>query len=344
MNGKKITICGTNVHPGEVANLALPLPEQYSCSPLYMPIKVIHSKRKGPCLVIFSVLKGTELNGLEIANRIVKTITPAQISGTIIAIPVMNVYALTHYPLTLPTGNDLASCFPGNEEGSYGERIAHLVTEEILKKADYCIELQTGGLNHNILPQVYCNFANKKAKELAKVFRSPVITNVTLEGNHLRQTTEELQVPLLVYKAGEAMRFDENAIRLGVDGIKNVMRAIGMLEKEPTQEVMPIFSREEDWIVAHKGGILHTSIVLGQTIEKGDIMGNISDPFGTDIIEPIKAQQKGIVVGVNTSPFIYEGLPIFKMVSFLDYDKAETIIGEWGKKQPNIYKGLKSYG
>ena len=103
MSNKKITICDTNVHPGEVANLALPLPEQYSCSPLYMPIKVIHGKKKGPCLVIFSVLKGTELNGLEIANRIIKTITPSQISGTIIAIPVMNVYGLTHYPSTLPT-------------------------------------------------------------------------------------------------------------------------------------------------------------------------------------------------------------------------------------------------
>lgn len=337
MSNKKINICGTNVHPGEVANLALPLPEQYSCSPLYMPIKVIHGSEEGPCLVIFSVLKGTELNGLEIANRIIKKITPKQIAGTIIAIPVMNVYGLTHYPSTLPTGNDLSRCFPGNEEGSYGERMAYLITEEILKKADYCIELQTGGLNHNILPQVYCNFDNKQAKDLAKVFRSPVITNVSLEGNHLRQTTEELHIPLLVYQAGEAMRFDENAIELGVNGIKNVMRAIDMLEKEPIQEVQPIFSREEDWIVAHKGGILHTNVVLGQTIDIGEKIGDISDPFGSDIIEPIKSLQKGVVVGINTSPLIHEGLPIFKIASFLDYDKAETVIEEWDKKQPDSY-------
>jgi len=284
MGNKKITICGTHVHPGEVANLALPLPEQYSCSPLYMPIKVIHGQKPGPCLVLFSGLKGSELNGLEIANRIIQTMTPSNISGTIIAIPVMNVYGLIHFPSTLPTGNNLASCFPGNEVGTYGERIAHLITEEILKKADYCIELQTGGLNHNILPQVYCNFDNKKAKELAKVFRSPVVTNVTLEGNQLRQTTEELHVPLLVYQAGEAMRFDENAITLGMNGIKNVMRAIDLLEKEPIQEVTPIFSRDEDWIVAHKGGILHPIATLGQTIEKGEVIGDISDPFGADII------------------------------------------------------------
>lgn len=238
---KKINLCGTNVHPGEIANLALPLPEQYSCAPLYMPIKVIHGKKEGPCLIIFSVLKGTELNGLEIANRIIKTINPTHLSGTIIAIPVMNVYGLTHYPATLPTGKDLANCFPGDEKGSYGERIAYLITEEIFKKANYCIELQTGGLNHNILPQVYCNFDNKKAKALAKIFRSPVVTNVTLEGNKLRQTTEELHIPLLVYQAGEAMRFDENAISLGVNGVKNVMRYLDMLEKSPIREFVPIF-------------------------------------------------------------------------------------------------------
>lgn len=339
MSNKKINICGTNVHPGEIANLALQLPEQYSCAPLYMPIKVINGKNPGPCLVIFSVLKGTELNGLEISNRIVQDITPSKLSGTVIAIPVMNVYGLTHYPVTLPTGEDLESCFPGNEKGSYGERTAHLITEEILKKADYCIELQTGEINHNILPQVYCNFENKRAKELAKVFRSPVITNVSLEDNHLRQTTEELQIPLLVYEAGEALRFDENSIALGVDGIKNVMRAVDMLTKEPIQEVMPIFSRDEDWIVAHKGGILHTTVSLGQTIEKGEKIGKISDPFSADIVEPVKSPQKGIVVGVNTSPIIHEGLPIFKIASFLDYDKAETTIEAWDKKQPDSYIG-----
>ena len=339
MHNKKINICGTNIHAGEIANLAMPLPEQYSCAPLYMPIKVIHGKKKGPCLVIFSVLKGTELNGLEIANKIIKTMNPSQIAGTIIAIPVMNVYGLTHYPSTLPTGNDLASCFPGDEKGSYGERMAYLITEEIFKKANYCIELQTGGLNHNILPQVYCNFENKKAKELAKIFRSPVVTNVTLENNHLRQTTEELHIPLLVYQAGEAMRFDENAIQLGVDGVKNVMRYIDMLEKEPVQEITPIFSREEEWVVAHKGGILHSKVALGQTIEYRDIIGTVSDPFGSDIVEPIRSAQKGVIVGINTSPLIHEGLPIFKIASFLDDDRAETIIEAWDKKQPDSYIG-----
>lgn len=337
--GQKITIYGTNVHPGETANLALPLPEQYSCAPLYMPIKVINGVQPGPCMLIFSVLKGTELNGLEIANRIIQMIDPKKLAGTIIAIPVMNVYGLTHYPAVLPNGSDLTNCFPGNEEGSYGERIAHMVTQEALKKADYCIELQTGGVNHNILPQVYCNFENAKAKSLAKVFCPPVVTNVVLERNCLRQTSEDLQVPLLVYQAGEALRFDENAIDLGVSGIKNIMKHLNMLDQNPEMKTTPIFSKDEEWIAAHKAGILHALVTLGQTIEKGQLIANINDPFGPDVVEPIYSNQNGVVVGINTSPLIHEGLPIFKIASFLDDEKAETVIGQWDKSQPDSFIG-----
>src|SRR5690606_14076237 len=114
------------------------------------------------------------------------------------------------------------NCFPGKKNGSYGERFAHAFTQEILRKADYCIELQTGGMNHNILPQVYCSFSDARAKKLARVFQTPTITNVDLNKNNLRKTTDDLNIPLLVYQAGEALRFDENAITVGVKGIKNV--------------------------------------------------------------------------------------------------------------------------
>ena len=337
MSNKKIKICDIVVHPGEKANLAMPLPERYSCSPSFMPIRVTNGVKPGPTLIVFSVLKGVELNGLEIANRLTDSLSPNEIRGCVITVPVVNVYGLTHYPATLPTGSDISQCFPGNENGTFGERIAYLFTDQLLKQADYCIELQTGGLNHSILPQVYCNFENQKTKELAKLFKAPVVTNVSLEGNFLRHTTEELHVPLLVYQAGEAMRFDEGAISLGIDGIHNVMRAVEMLEPAPSKEIQPIFSREEDWIIAHKGGILHPNVSLGQTIQKKELIGNISDPFGADVLEPVLAPQEGIVVGINTSPLIHEGLPIFKLASFLDYNKAESAIEDWDQKQPDTF-------
>ena len=160
-----------------------------------------------------------------------------------------------------------------------GKELHICFTEEILKKADYCIELQTGALDHNILPQVYCNFDNLRTKQLAKVFQAPVITNVTLDGNKLRQTTEELHIPLLVYQAGEAMRFNEDAISVGVSGIVNVMKAIDILPKDPITEINPVFSRDEDWIRAHRGGVFYSDVSLGQMLKKGDTIGKITDPL-----------------------------------------------------------------
>lgn len=336
MKNSKLKICDTFVQPGEAAYFALPLPEQNACAPLFMPIRIIHGKKSGPCLVIFSLLKGNELNGLEIANRVTQKAEKMDICGTIISIPVLNVYGLTHYPRTLPSGGNLARCFPGSEDGSFGERIAHVFTQEILKKADYCIELQTGDLNHNILPQVYCNFENHRTKELAKAFQSPVVTNVSLKGNRLRQTTEDLQIPLLVYEAGEAMRFDENAISLGVKGVFNVMRALDILPKEPVKEIQPIFSQDEEWIPAQGGGILHPTVSLGQTIQKNDLLATVSDPFGTEQIKFLSPQD-GVVVGINTTPLIYEGMPLFKVASFVDNNRAESTIEAWDKKQPDSY-------
>lgn len=333
MKNTNLHICDTVIHPGEEASLALPLPEQYSCAPLYMPIKVIHGKKKGPCLLIFSTLHGNELNGIEVVNRVMEEMQASQISGTIIAIPVLNVYGLTHFPKILPSDALLEECFPGLENGTYGERFAHLFTQEILKKADYCIELRTGGLNHNILPQIYCDFNNTETKKLAKAFNAPVITDILTQNNTLRQVAEDLHIPLLIYQAGEAMRFDEHAITVGHNGIANIMRYIDMLPKAPIEEVKPMFSQDEGWISAHRGGILHTTCFLGQVIKKGEVIGKITDPFGTSASEKLKSPKDGVIVGINTTPLIYEGLSIFKVASFVDYDRAETMIEEWSKKQ-----------
>ena len=144
-------------------------------------------------------------------------------------------------------------------------------------------------------------------------------------------------MPLLVYQAGEAMRFDESVISLGMKGVENVMKYLKISSKELITESRPIQSKDEEWITAHMGGILHTNVTLGQKIEKNDIIGTISDPFRPNIVEKIKAQTDGVIVGINTSPLIYEGLQIFKLASFLDHGRAEIMIEEWDKNQPDSY-------
>lgn len=333
MKNTKLSICDVTIHPGETANLALPLPEFYSCTSFYMPIKVMHGKEAGPCLLIFSAVKGDELNGLNIVNRLLDSDLLNDVKGTLIAIPVLNILGLVKPSRALSQEFSLERCFPGDEHGSYGERLAHIFTQEILRKADYCLELQTGSLNHDILPQIYCNLDHSEGKRLAQSFGAPVITNVSTDNNSLRQTTEQLNIPLLVYQAGEAMRFNEEAIDLGLSGINNLMQALGMLEKNESidnDSFNSIFSQDQDWIRAHRSGVLLSDVELGEMIKKGQKIGRISDPFSADSGETVKAEQDGIVVGINRHPLIHEGQTIFKVATFIDNDRAETALEAWG--------------
>jgi len=330
---KSIQFCDATIYPGEQANLALPLPELYSCAPMYMPIKILHGKNPGPCVLIFATLRGSESNGFEIINRLLRQhLDVNQLAGTLIAVPVVNIYGFTRLTRTLPSGMDIDRCFPGQEDGNYGQRIAYTFTQQILLKADYCIELQSGEANHDILPQIYCNFDYPETKQLAKAFQTPCITNVKVKPNSIRETTEKLNIPLLVYEAGEALRFNEGAILQGINGVINVLQTLEMLAKPNTENnttVNPVFSEDQEWILSPKGGVLYNAVSLGETVKSGQKLGHITDPFGGELVETIKASQNGIVVGINNNPLIYEGQSIFKIASFLDIERAENSIGQW---------------
>ncbi len=335
MKNSNLTICDATIHPGETANLALPLPELYSCTSFYMPIKVVHGKQAGPCVLLFSALKGDELNGLEIINRLLDPERLHDLKGTLIAIPVLNVLSLVNHLKALSNEIHLERCFPGKADGTYGERIAYIFTKEILSKADYCIELQSGSINHDILPQIYCDIADTQCRTLARHFAAPVITNTPVKSNSLRRTTEKLNIPLLIYQAGEALRFNESAINVGLNGIYRILHALDMLHATSellSESFKPIFSEDQDWIYSHKSGVLTSNVELGQLIHKKQVIGLINDPFGARSPDPIKSHSDGIIVGINRHPLIYEGQSIFKIASFLDNNKAETAIEAWGEQ------------
>ncbi len=334
---KSFTLCDASVAAGEIAYFALPMPERYSCAPMYMPIKVIHGKKQGPCFTILSTFKGSEYNGIEIVNRLMTLIDPEKLSGTLLAVPVVNTYALTHYPRTLPVRQSLYNCFPGDEKGTYGDRVAKMITQEILGRSDYCVQLDTGDMHNNILPQVFCDFEKTVDKKLAQSFQTAVINNVHDNTNSLRKTAAEMQIPFVVFQAGEAMRFDETAISFGVEGALNALRHLKMIDEQAKHDISPIVSQDLEWLTAERSGIMHTTVNLGQSIKKGEVIGDITDPFGAGESHKIIADNDGIVVGINTAPLISEGMITFRIAQFLNQMKAEALIEEWNQKQPDSY-------
>ncbi|MBN9229649.1 MAG: hypothetical protein BGO90_08155 [Legionella sp. 40-6] len=333
------TLADITIHPGETANLALPLPELYSCTSFNMPLKVIHGKYAGPCLLIVSTMKGDELNGMEIIKRLVATESFDALAGTLILVPVFNILALISHLKTISYELTLENSFPGKEHGTYGERMAHVFTQEILSKVNYCIELQTGSLNHELLPQVYCHLKDAEARTLAQNFAAPVITQMPSVANSFWHTTEALHIPLIRYQAGEALRLNEPAILTGLQGIRQVLRALTMLPLGHAEETsfIPIFSESQEWVYSHVSGMLASHVELGQLIHRQDVLGMVSDPLGVNTTQPVRAAMDGIVVGINRHPLIHEGQTLFKIASFSDNDRAETALEAWGDRLPDEY-------
>jgi hypothetical protein len=341
MKNTTLKICDASIQPGESISLALPMPEMFSCSPLYMPIKVVHGKQSGPCLLITAAMHGNELNGTEIINRLLAMSNLKRLRGTLIAVPVLNVYGMMNRTRFLPGGVNLDRCFPGSKTGTHAARMAHIFNTEIFSKADVCIDLQTGLLNHSNLPQILTPTNDEATKELARSFNAPVICHTTCEKGMLRTLATKQGKPFLLYEAGEAMRFDEHSIKVGVQGITRVMRKLGMLPvKQPSKEnqLKSYLAEKNIWARASTSGISHSNLRLGDFIKKGDVICTISDPFGATDSVKVKCPTDAVVVGKNNLPLVYEGDPLFQLATFPKMRQAASHLSDWKEISTKQYK------
>lgn len=314
-----IEIGGSTVQPGEEKLLNLPVAVLYTHNRVEMPVHVIHGKTDGPKLFVSAAIHGDELNGIEIIRRLRATKALKQLKGTLILVPVVNVFGVLNHSRYLPDRRDLNRSFPGSEKGSLAARLADLFMSEIVAHCEYGIDLHTAAIHRSNLPQIRANLEDDETNHLANTFGVPVVLNADLRDGSLRQAASENGVTMLLYEAGEALRFDEIAIRGGVSGILNVMRELGMLVKSrrphKRTKKKPVVARSSKWIRAPQGGMLRAHVKLGDQIEPGDILGVVDSPLGDQEIE-VRAEFSGIVIGRSNLPLVNEGDALFHIARF----------------------------
>lgn len=316
MNGS-IQIGNIAVAPGERRIINLPVARLYTHADLSMPVEVVNGRRDGPRLFVSAAIHGDELNGVEIIRRLLRHASLKRLHGSLIAVPVVNVHGLLHRSRYLPDRRDLNRSFPGNERGSLAARIAHLFMREIVANATHGIDLHTGAVHRDNLPQVRANLNDQETRSLAEAFGTPVLINADLRDGSLREAAAEAGIPMLLYEAGEALRFDEVAIRVGLRGVLNVMRSLDMLPKVKRKEprVMPVISQGTTWIRAAESGILWSRLRLGARVSKGDVIGRIAAPLmNTEHV--VEAPADGILIGRTHLPLVYEGEALFHIARF----------------------------
>ncbi|HUU74071.1 MAG TPA: succinylglutamate desuccinylase/aspartoacylase family protein [Burkholderiales bacterium] len=306
------SIGGVQVQPGERRIIELPVTDLSTSTPVSMPVQVICGKRPGPTLLICAAIHGDEISGVEIIRRVLSLSSLRRLHGTLVAVPVVNAFGFMSQSRYLPDRRDLNRSFPGSPQGSLASRIAHLFLNEIVAKCSHGIDLHTGAIHRGNYPQVRANLDDADASSMAMNFGVPVVINASLRSGSLREAAKTHGVPLIVYEAGEALRFDEMSIRAGVKGIMRVMRGLGMLHlgRSMGKSFEPIIARSTTWLRAPASGILRASAGLGAQVREGGRLAYIANAFGGDEVE-VKSPWNGIVIGRTNLPLVYEGDALF---------------------------------
>lgn len=322
-----ITIGGVTVKPGEHRTIELPLAAMVTHNDVEMTVHVVCGKKPGPVLFVAAAIHGDELNGVEIIRRLLKQKQLNRLQGSLIAIPIVNVYGFLNKSRYLPDGRDLNRSFPGSSKGSLAARIAHTFLNEIVRKSTHGIDIHTGARHRSNLPQLRVDLSSKEAQHMASAFDVPVIIDSKVRDGSLREVGGELGVPILLYEAGEALRFDELSIRAGVRGVINVMRYLNMLpsRQQRIHNKKPIITGNTTWVRAPHSGILRALVPLGGRVQKGSVLGVIADPLGTSEYHVV-AEAEGIVMGRTYMPLVHEGEALFHLAH---YDKkGETVYSQ----------------
>lgn len=318
-------IGGHRIEAGESRLVELPVASLYTKTPVSLPVRVLRGREPGPTLFVSAALHGDEIIGVEIIRRLLLQRGLKHLRGTLLAVPVVNTLAFLHQSRYLPDRRDLNRSFPGSDKGSLAARLASLFLREIVGRAQYGVDLHTGAIHRPNLPHIRGDLANSQTLRLAQAFGAPLLLNSAPTAGTLREYTTENGIPVLLYEAGEALRFDEMAIRIGVRGLLNVMSALDMLPaaRRATRLPEPVVARSSSWVRAAASGVLRAQVELGEQVRKGEQLGVIGDPFGSDDT-PVLASAHGIVVGSTALPLVYEGDALFHLARF---DAPETAAG-----------------
>ena len=317
MNKDSLVIAGNEIPPGTRERIEIPVGRRVTGAEVSLPIEVVNGKRPGPRLFVCAAVHGDEINGVEIIRRVLRRKLLPQLKGTLIAVPVVNLFGFIALSRYLPDRRDLNRSFPGSPKGSLAARLAHTFLTEVVDNSTHGIDLHTAAVHRSNLPQIRACLDHDETSRLAHSFGVPVLIDANTRDGSLRQEVFEREIPMLLYEGGEALRFDERAIKAGERGVLSTMRALEMLPPPRKQRPAtdPYVARSSYWARAPESGILRERAKLGALVEANQKLGTIADPLGADEVT-VLATKPGVVIGRTELPLVNEGDALFHVATF----------------------------
>ncbi len=307
MARESFAIGNVRVRAGAARDVELPITRLVTGGDVSLPVRVVHGREAGPVVWVSGAIHGDEVIGVEVIRELIAALDPKEFKGTLLAVPVVNVLGFMAGDRYLPDRRDLNRSFPGSPRGSLASRIAHLFMTEVVAKAEVGVDVHTAADKRANLPQIRADLDDPRTRELAEAFGAPVMVHARLRDGSLRQAALDVGAKVLLYEAGEALRFDDESIATGVAGVRRVLAFLGMIEADPDGDpTQSLESRSTGWVRARGTGILNLETKLGDFVTAGDRLGGLSDTFGRRV-RLVRADRSGIVIGLTRAPIVNAG-------------------------------------
>lgn len=308
-----LVILGQTIKPGEAKTIDFSIAKLYTSTKIEIPIIVVRAKAPGPIVLLTAGIHGDEINGVEIVRQVIAKKINKSKKGTIICIPILNIFGFLTANRAFPDGRDLNRVFPGSKTGSLASRVAFHLTKQVLPQIDYCLDFHTGGSTRFNAAQIRVKPHNEQLMNLAKVFNAPFIVLSSNIDKSFRATCDKLNIPVLLFEGGKSLSNDKGIVKYGVDGVMRFLSHLDMLSDKfdvPSVESESIIIEKSKWIRAHKSGLLHVKIDPNKHVKKDEFLATITDPYGTKRFKVI-APNDGFIINVNHSPIVHQGDAIF---------------------------------
>ncbi|WP_259404545.1 succinylglutamate desuccinylase/aspartoacylase family protein [Hymenobacter sp. HSC-4F20] len=307
--GSSSDLClnGLVIKPGEQVLTRLVISRLPSGTVIDIPVHVFRALEPGPTVLLMAGLHGDEVNGIETIRRLIRRQLLQPLRGTILAIPILNIYGFLNFSREVPDGKDVNRSFPGNPRGSLASRVAARFMREIMPLIDYGIDFHTGGAARANISQIRCLLhQDAETDALAEAFAAPFTLHAGLRPGSLRETAMQQGRRIIVYETGESLRLDEPGIDLGIAGTFRVLQHLGMVAEAAPPARPSVVCLRSTWLRAKYAGLFHSLVHLGQYIEKGQVFGAVADPYGETSVR-LESPVAGYIIGLNHMPVVNQG-------------------------------------
>lgn len=293
------------IRAGTRMQVDIPLGMLNTLTQVHMHVYVVRGEEPGPAIFLAGAIHGDEINGVEIVRRVMDKVTPEKLAGTLVAVPIVNVFGFLQESRYLPDRRDLNRSFPGSPRGSQAARLANTFMKQIVECCDYGIDLHTAARGRYNLPHVRGDFTDPEIHRVAAAFGAPVYFHSVGQDGTIRRAANKRGIPVILYEGGEAGRFDIGPISVGVDGVLRVMKELGMLRHAPSASET-VEATGTKWVRAKRGGLLRLDRLTGEPIRRRQKIGTIGDALGEESVRVI-APVDGIIISHATNPLLNQG-------------------------------------